>query len=186
MGNMALLVTNFNITQSRHNEKNDLMKETVRYLGLPPELNKRIQEYFEYISIYSHPGVEGMQILQDLPTSLMQDVLEHMHKKIIERVPFFKDCEVGKKYSSMWESSAALAEAFSGVGSTRSVPGIDFSPWDKWCLCLCLCLCLGLCPYVSCSFRRDTETIHHGANFQAAPCHLHALRNRVSDGRCVH
>ncbi len=56
VGNMALLVSNMNITAARHRTKMDLITDTVRYLGMPDQIQERVQEYFDYLGQFSHPG----------------------------------------------------------------------------------------------------------------------------------
>lgn len=56
IGNMALLVSNMNVTAARHRVKMDMMTDAVRYLGMPKRIQERVQEYFDYLSTFSHPG----------------------------------------------------------------------------------------------------------------------------------
>ncbi len=56
VGNMALLVSNMNITAARHRTKMDLITDTVRYLGMADQIQERVQEYFDYLGQFSHPG----------------------------------------------------------------------------------------------------------------------------------
>ena len=56
VGNMALLVSNMNVTAARHRTKMDMITDAVRYLGMPDQIQERVQEYFDYLSQFSHPG----------------------------------------------------------------------------------------------------------------------------------
>ena len=56
IGNMAFLVSNMNVTAARHRTKMDTIKDAVRYLGMPDQIQERVQEYFDYLSQISHPG----------------------------------------------------------------------------------------------------------------------------------
>eukprot|EP00873_Tetraselmis_striata_P036314 jgi/Tetstr1/456578/TSEL_043296.t1 len=93
VGNMALLVSNMNVTAARHRTKMDMVSDAVRYLGMPDEIQERVQEYFDYLSTFSHPGPEGMHVLSELPTSLYEDICALLHVRAIRKVPPFKNCE---------------------------------------------------------------------------------------------
>mmetsp|Transcript_24891 Transcript_24891/g.69399 ORF Transcript_24891/g.69399 Transcript_24891/m.69399 type:complete len:684 (+) Transcript_24891:286-2337(+) len=93
VGNMALLVSNMNVTAARHRTKMDMITDATRYLGMPDQIQERVQEYFDYLATFSHPGPEGMRVLGELPTSLYEDICALLHVRVIRKVPPFKDCE---------------------------------------------------------------------------------------------
>lgn len=64
---MALLVTNLNVLAAKHKQRLEIINGAVRYLGVPDHLVEKVQEYYDYLSTYSHPGPELPLILQDLP-----------------------------------------------------------------------------------------------------------------------
>lgn len=43
-----------------------------RYLGTPKPLASRIDQYFNYLTTYSHPGPDGMGLVGQLPSSMYQ------------------------------------------------------------------------------------------------------------------
>ena len=65
VGNMALLVSNMNVTAARHRTKMDMITDATRYLGMPDQIQERVQEYFDYLSTFSHPG--KLACAHDLP-----------------------------------------------------------------------------------------------------------------------
>ncbi|KAL6749390.1 hypothetical protein V8C86DRAFT_2849289 [Haematococcus lacustris] len=93
VGNISLLVNNMNPTASRHKFKKDIVQNTIRYLGAPQPLVNRVDSYFNYLTTYSHPGPDGMGLVQQLPTSMFQDISVWMHKDLVNRVPLFKETE---------------------------------------------------------------------------------------------
>lgn len=93
VGNMALLISNMNVTAARHKQRKTVVMDVARYLNLTPDLMQRIQEYYDYLAQYSHPGPEGMSYLSDLPTPLFLDITTHMYKEKLSHVPLFQDCE---------------------------------------------------------------------------------------------
>lgn len=72
VGHMSLLVNNMNPTASRHKFKKDIINNTVRYLGAPRDIAGRIDQYFDYLTTYSHPGPDGMALISQLPSSMFQ------------------------------------------------------------------------------------------------------------------
>ncbi|GMH39832.1 hypothetical protein BSKO_07736 [Bryopsis sp. KO-2023] len=93
VGNMALLVNNLNATSARHNKRKDVLQDAVRYIGAPDDIQFRIQEYFDYLSKYAHPGPEGMALLSELPRSLFEDVSMWLYRDQLTGIPLFKGCE---------------------------------------------------------------------------------------------
>lgn len=43
-----------------------------RYLGAPRDIAGRIDQYFDYLTTYSHPGPDGMALISQLPSSMFQ------------------------------------------------------------------------------------------------------------------
>eukprot|EP00798_Chlamydomonas_sp_ICE-L_P026420 gene26420-17519_t len=63
IGNISLLINNMNPTNSRHNAKKDIINNSVScvwYLGAPKLLADRVDDYFEYLTTFNHPGPDGM------------------------------------------------------------------------------------------------------------------------------
>lgn len=93
VGNMALLVSNLNATNARHKHKQELVTDVVRYLGLPQDITDRVQEYFDYLASFAHPGPDGMNFLSDLPNSLFEDISMYLHGERVRAVPLFANVE---------------------------------------------------------------------------------------------
>ncbi|GFR48528.1 hypothetical protein Agub_g10423 [Astrephomene gubernaculifera] len=93
VGHMSLLVNNMNPTASRHKFKKDIINNTVRYLGAPRDIASRIDQYFDYLTTYSHPGPDGMALISQLPSSMFQDIAIWMYRDLVTKVPLFKECE---------------------------------------------------------------------------------------------
>ncbi|KXZ48358.1 hypothetical protein GPECTOR_28g765 [Gonium pectorale] len=93
VGHMSLLVNNMNPTASRHKFKKDIINNTVRYLGAPRDIAGRIDQYFDYLTTYSHPGPDGMALISQLPSSMFQDIAIWMYRDLVTKVPLFKECE---------------------------------------------------------------------------------------------
>jgi len=53
---MALLINHRNATAAQHKERHDMVQDAMRYLGVDEAIQKRVEDYFEYLRQYSHPG----------------------------------------------------------------------------------------------------------------------------------
>ncbi|KXZ53117.1 hypothetical protein GPECTOR_7g1007 [Gonium pectorale] len=95
VGQMATLVATMNVAVNRHGQKLLMVQDALRYAGVPERFSEKVQQYFEYLQARSHPGAEGMQFLQDLPSSLHLNVCQFLHRRSLNKVPLFKDCEEG-------------------------------------------------------------------------------------------
>lgn len=48
--------------------------DVVSYIGLNKENKHRVEEYFKYITHYTHPAAEGVAFLNELPKPLYEEV----------------------------------------------------------------------------------------------------------------
>lgn len=49
-------------------------KDVLTYIGVQDEDRVRVDEYFQYITHYSHPAGEGIAFLNELPKPLFEEV----------------------------------------------------------------------------------------------------------------
>lgn len=56
----------------------DIIHVYSRYLGVPVDTQSRINEYFDYLTTYQHPGPEAISLLNQLPHSMFQDIMTWM------------------------------------------------------------------------------------------------------------
>jgi len=57
-----------------------------RYLGIPSATQARISEYFEYLTLYKHPGPEAISLISQLPASMHHDITTFMFFEIVQKV----------------------------------------------------------------------------------------------------
>ncbi|GLI61419.1 hypothetical protein VaNZ11_003776 [Volvox africanus] len=95
VGQMATLVATMNVAVNRHGQKLLMVQDALRYAGVPDGHSEKVQKYYEYLQQRSHPGAEGMQFLQELPSSLHVSLCQFLHLRSLHKVPLFKDCEEG-------------------------------------------------------------------------------------------
>ncbi|CAD7696775.1 unnamed protein product [Ostreobium quekettii] len=94
VGNMALLVNSMNATSARHKLKQEMVQDALRYLGVPPPIQQRIHDYFDYLGTYAHPGTDGMAFLKELPCSIFEDVAVWLYQDMLQGIPLFRHCDV--------------------------------------------------------------------------------------------
>lgn len=70
IGSMAQLVLNVNRSAVRLQEHSELLDETVKYLGVDPELQAKIREHFNLLASCGHPGREGLKMMDELSPAL--------------------------------------------------------------------------------------------------------------------
>ncbi|KAG1665646.1 hypothetical protein FOA52_011240 [Chlamydomonas sp. UWO 241] len=93
LGQMALLVANLNIVASRHNQRQDITLDVIRYTGVPEAETKRVTEYFSYITQYAHPTSEGLGFLQELPKALYRKITDELYKTSLGKIGMFAGVE---------------------------------------------------------------------------------------------
>jgi len=94
VGNMALLVANFNLQQTRHRQKMDLLTDTMRAYRLPPLQCGRIRSYYEYLATHNR-DLDGIHLLRELPPAMFAELAQDLHRDMLLKVPLFQDCEEG-------------------------------------------------------------------------------------------
>lgn len=94
VGNMALLVANFNITQTRQRQKLDMVVNAMRQYQLPQETTEKVIEYYTYIT-RSNKDSEALMLLRELPPSMFADIANYLHRDMVEKVPMFHGCNPG-------------------------------------------------------------------------------------------
>lgn len=89
IGTVASLLSNLNAPRSQHRER---IQAVTRYLhgrGVPPELNSRVRNYYEYLW-ERYQGTREGALLDDLPPPLRLDIMGHLAGNILDTVPLFK------------------------------------------------------------------------------------------------
>lgn len=90
IGNVTTLLANLNAARNHYLGRIDRINAFVRHHGVPEDIQDRIKSYEQYLW-ESRLGYDETEIIRHLPQSLKCDVALHMHRKIIEKVPLFKD-----------------------------------------------------------------------------------------------
>jgi hypothetical protein len=92
-GQVALLIADQNSTSVKWKQKMKNVIDMMRALNLPKELQIRITNYYEYFW-HRHRGVDHSIVFADLSGPLMSEVSLCLHSDHVQKVPFFRDCQV--------------------------------------------------------------------------------------------
>lgn len=89
IGNIASLIANIDVAKTQFREKLERINTFLRYRSIPAELQRRVNDYYEYLW-NSRRGHEEANILDELPLSLRTKIAYHINSEIIEKVPIFQ------------------------------------------------------------------------------------------------
>ncbi len=91
VGNMASMIASVDSTQSIYKERMEFVREYLNYQKVPDDLQVRIKSYYKHCwkNLKSFPFSE-MAILEDLSPALRRDVVLHLNREMVEKVPLFQ------------------------------------------------------------------------------------------------
>jgi len=91
-GEVAVLLSNFYARQSRYQTKMEYLFESMKRMGLPPEIEKRVYSYYDYIH-ETHGTLNGetTAFIPELSKKLAAEVLMYLRMEMIHKVPFFQN-----------------------------------------------------------------------------------------------
>jgi voltage-gated potassium channel len=85
IGNIANIIAKMDVTKTQFMEKVDNISNFLKYRNIPNNLQKRINDYYDYLW-ESRRGFEESNLLDDLPISLKTQVSFFLNRDIIEKV----------------------------------------------------------------------------------------------------
>jgi voltage-gated potassium channel len=88
IGNVASLLSSLDVARSRFLEKTEQIDAFLRHHAIPPSLRDRIHDYYQYLW-ESKLGAGEDELLTDLVHQLKTDIMLHIRKPLIEKVPVF-------------------------------------------------------------------------------------------------
>lgn len=89
IGNIASLVSNLDSAKVGFWNRVEAVNQYLRSRRVPAEVNEHIRSYYEYIWA-TYRGTNEQSLLSDLPAPMRLDVLFHLTKDLIDRVPLFQ------------------------------------------------------------------------------------------------
>ena len=91
-GEVAVLISNFYARQSRYQTKMEYLFESMKRMGLPAEIERRVYSYYDYIH-EAHGTLNGetTAFIPELSKKLAAEVLMYLRMDMIHKVPFFQN-----------------------------------------------------------------------------------------------
>ncbi|KAL3667215.1 hypothetical protein V7S43_007450 [Phytophthora oleae] len=91
IGTISTLVTNLDVAAARYDERMTVVKEYIISRSMPKYIGNKIRYHFEYF--YQNRSVfRERQILQRLPSALRNEMIHHVHAKIVSSIKYFVKC----------------------------------------------------------------------------------------------
>ena len=91
IGTLASLFSNLDSAKAAHVNRVEAVSQYFRYRHVPPKLNSRVRNYYEYLWA-THRGLNEDDFFSDLPRPLRLEVLLNLTKDFLSKVPLFKYC----------------------------------------------------------------------------------------------
>ena len=92
IGNVASLLANIDPAKAHYLESTERLNAFMKYRDIPPELQRRIRDYYAYVW-QQRLGYDEATVLSGLPASLMTAVALHLKRDIIQKVPLFQGAD---------------------------------------------------------------------------------------------
>ncbi len=92
IGNVAHILASRDPAKVAFQNNMEQLKAFVRYRDLPDELQYKIRDYYAYLW-QKRMGHSESEFLEGLPKSLRADVERHLKRKILDKIPLFKDAD---------------------------------------------------------------------------------------------
>jgi voltage-gated potassium channel Kch len=89
IGNIASLFSKLDSSKVNHFNRMEAVTQFLRYRHVPHELNLRVRNYYEYMW-GRRRGLKEEVFLRDLPEPLKLEILLHLTRELLDKVPLFK------------------------------------------------------------------------------------------------
>jgi hypothetical protein len=91
IGNIASLVSNIDSAKAAFWNRVETVNQYLRSRRIPTEVSAHVNNYYDYVWA-RYRGMSEGTLLADLPEPIRLEVLFHLTRDLIDRVPLFKDC----------------------------------------------------------------------------------------------
>ncbi|AOP36121.1 cyclic nucleotide-binding protein [Leptospira tipperaryensis] len=92
IGNIASILGNLDLVRAAQIKRMSQVDSFLRARNLPFGIRRKIRDYYMYIMERGW-GENERELLSDLPVSLQRDVKIHLHRGLLEKVPFLQGAE---------------------------------------------------------------------------------------------
>jgi hypothetical protein len=93
IGNISSVLQSNDTLDTEFRKKMASLSAYVDWRELPDHLRTRILQYFRY-TWSANKGIDEERILEELPSSLRNEIAMFLNAKMVHRVPIFRDCSV--------------------------------------------------------------------------------------------
>lgn len=118
-GNMTVLLSNYDAQSRAYHEKLERVKQGLARMEVPQSLQGRVIKYYEYMWRRQKSGLNESDFVMELPRALRVDVQLHLHRQLVEKVPFFQGCD----RAFIQDIVVALGSSIYGPGDNIIVEG---------------------------------------------------------------
>ena len=91
IGNIASLASNLDASRASFFNRIEAVSQYLHSRQVPLKLNEQVRNYYEYLWAH-HRGVKEESLFEDLPPSFRLNLLLHLTRDLLEKVPLFKYC----------------------------------------------------------------------------------------------
>ncbi|EMJ91917.1 transporter, cation channel family protein [Leptospira alstonii serovar Pingchang str. 80-412] len=92
IGNIASILGNLDLVRAAQLKRMSQVDSYLKARNLPYFIRRKIRDYYMYI-MERGLGENEKELLSDLPLSLQREVKIHLHRELLEKVPFLKGAE---------------------------------------------------------------------------------------------
>lgn len=92
IANVSSLVANLDVARSSYRRHLDEVNAFLHAQRIPAPLQERVRDYYSYLWEQQR-GVSTMQVLQEFPRSLSQEILLYLNRDVLERVELFRGAD---------------------------------------------------------------------------------------------
>jgi hypothetical protein len=96
IGKIASLFSNIDAAKANFWNRIEAVNQYLRSRNVPHNLNQQVRNYYEYLWAH-HRGVKEDALFDDLPTPFRLDILRHVTRELLGKVPLFKYCSPALK-----------------------------------------------------------------------------------------
>ncbi len=91
IGNIASLFSNLDSAKANFWNRIETVNQYLRSRHVPYDLNQQVRKYYEYLWA-RHRGLKKDTLFGDLPVPFRVDILLHLTRDLLEKVPLFRYC----------------------------------------------------------------------------------------------
>jgi len=91
IANIASMISNLDAAKVAYWSRVDIATQYLRGRNAPAALRDRLRDYYEYIWARNR-GLSEQELFADLPRQLRLEILLHLTRDLVERVPLFRHC----------------------------------------------------------------------------------------------